>query len=114
MRVKITARHFRANDDIKKFITKEIVYLEKFKFRIIDCEIILSYIKSLQQVEINIKVKKHLLSVTSESDDIYKAIDLSFRKMERQLRKLKTRTHKFVHEKAIDYVDDDDYFEEEE
>jgi putative sigma-54 modulation protein len=112
MRVNITARHFKASDRIKQFIDNELNRLEKFYNGIIDCEVILSYIKNDQRAEIFLNVRGQTLTVAVNSDDMFRSIDSAVKKLERQLRKYKTKLKNFTHEKAVDYVGGD-YFEEE-
>lgn len=117
MQINITARHFKAPERLKKFAENEIRRLEKFFNGIIDCNIILDYIKSNQSkhiAEIHLKVYGQLLSVSEISDDMYKSIDKAIDKLERKLQKYKARLRGFSHKKAIDFVSNNsDIFEEE-
>ncbi len=112
MRINITARHFKASDRLKQFIENELSRLEKFYKGIIDCEVILSYIKNEQKVEMFLNVRGQTLNTAVASDDMFRSIDSAVKKLERQLRKYKTKLKSFSHEKAVDYVGGD-YFEEE-
>ena len=69
---------------------------------------------SKQFVEIQVNVSGNTLNVSEMSEDIYKSIDIAINKLERKLRKYKTRIKGFKHEKVTDYAYDDGYaFEEE-
>ncbi|MCP4723529.1 MAG: ribosome-associated translation inhibitor RaiA [bacterium] len=112
MRINITARHFKASDKLKQFIDNEINKLTKYYKGIIDCEVILSYIKNEQSAEIFLNVRGQTLTTTVSSDDMFRSIDSAVKKLERQLRKYKTKMKHFSHEKAIDFVGGDQYEEE--
>ena len=116
MDIIITARHFKAPDKLKKFIENEITKLDRFYDRIIDCEVVLDYIKasnSIQSVEIRLKASRSNLTATAKSDDMYKSVDMAVKKLERQLKKLKGRIKSYPHTKAVAQVMSDNYFEEE-
>lgn len=94
MNIKITARKFKARESLKDFIKEEITNLQKFNDDIIDVDVILSYqnqFKSVKNVEIVLKVPGHTLAVNESSDEFTKAVSLAVDKLERQLKKIKTR-----------------------
>ncbi len=116
MNIKITARHFKAPDRLKKYIENEVERLNKFFDNIIECDIVLDYIKaskSMQSVEMHLSVSGQVLSVKETSDDMFKSIDVAVKKLERQLKKYKGRTRSFNHKKAVEYVAEENYLEEE-
>ena len=61
MRVNITARHYKASDSLKEYAEKEVRKLAKYFDGIIECEIVLDYEKTIQVVEIAIKVHRQKL-----------------------------------------------------
>ncbi len=91
MRVNITARHYKAPDRLKEYAESEVQKLTKYFDGIIECEIILDYEKTIQVVEIAMKVHKQRLFVREKSKDIYKGLDLAVAKIERQLKKYKEK-----------------------
>jgi len=116
MQISITARHFKAPDRLKKYIENEITRLQKYFDNIIDCTVILDYIKSKnskQSVEIHLSVYSQVLSVSATSNDMFKSVDLAVKKIERKLQKYKARLRTFSHKKVVEHVLEDDYFEEE-
>ena len=107
MLVNITARHFKAPEKLKRFADNEIRRLERFYDGIIDCNIVMDYIKSnhsKHQVEIHINVYGQVLKVSDLSDDMYKSIDKAIAKLERKLEKYKARIRGFSHKKAVSYA----------
>lgn len=107
MLVNITARHFKAPEKLKRFADNELHRLERFYDGIIDCNIVMDYIKSnhsKHQVEIQVNVYGQALVVSDLSDDMYKSIDNAVAKLERKLQKYKARIRGFSHKKAVSYV----------
>ncbi|MFA3781902.1 ribosome hibernation-promoting factor, HPF/YfiA family [Melioribacteraceae bacterium 4301-Me] len=94
MNIQITSRKFRAKDSLKSYITKSLKSLEKLNDQILDVDVILSFthIKdSIKTVEINAQIPGKLLSVSSSTDDFKKSVIDARNKLERQLRKEKTK-----------------------
>ena len=100
MRVNITARHYKASDSLKEYAEKEVRKLAKYFDGIIECEIVLDYEKTIQVVEIAIKVHRQKLFAREKSDDIYKGIDRAIDKIERQLKKYKEKLKDHSHTKG--------------
>ncbi|MCH8018923.1 ribosome-associated translation inhibitor RaiA [candidate division KSB1 bacterium] len=103
MRVNITARHYKAPDRLKEYAESEVQKLTKYFDGIIECEIILDYEKTIQVVEIVMKVHKQKLFAREKSEDIYKGIDLAVDKIERQLKKYKEKLKDHSHSKAASF-----------
>ena len=100
MRVNITARHYKALDKLKEYAENSVQKLTKYFDGIIECEIILDYEKTIQVVEIVMKVHKQKLFSREKSKDIYKCIDLAVDKIERQLKKYKEKLKNHSHTKV--------------
>lgn len=103
MRTSFTARHYKAPEKLKQFAEKEVQRLTKYHENIVECEIVLDYIKQTQVAEIKIGLNGQRLAAKEQSDDVYKSITVATDKMERQLRKIKSKlTNKKGVEKAVD------------
>lgn len=94
MKLHITARHFKATDDIKAFTETEVARLEKYYDGIIEGEAILSWEKQTQVAEIILKVYGQRLTAKEGSEALKKSITLAVDKLERQLKKYKAKRHK--------------------
>ncbi len=103
MRVNITARHYKAPDRLKEYAKSEVQKLTKYFDGIIECEIILDYEKTIQVVEIAMKVHKQKLFAREKSKDIYKGLDRAVDKIERQLKKYKEKLKDHSHPKAASF-----------
>lgn len=116
MNVNITARHFKAPERLRDFTESELNRLSKFYDNIIDCEVIMDYVKPnnlKQKAEIHLRVYGQVLTVSATSEDMFKSVDLAVKKLERQLKKYKGRLRSFQHEKAVKRVVVSEFSEEE-
>ena len=100
MRINITARHFKLNEELKSFVEEEVFRLKKYFTGIIDTEVILSWEKFHRLAEIHVAVFGDRLKAEERSEDMKKSITLAVDKLERQLIKYKERLHHFEHEKT--------------
>ena len=103
MRVNITARHYKAPERLKEYAENEVKKLTKYLDGIIECEIILDYERTIQVVEIAMKVHKQKLFAREKSKDVYKCIDLAVDKIEKQLKKYKEKLKDHSHAKAASF-----------
>ena len=58
-----------------------------------------------QKIEVTIPIKSAILRGESENKDLYAAIDLVLEKLERQIRKNKTRMHKINKDVVAEFID---------
>jgi putative sigma-54 modulation protein len=94
MNIQITSRKFRAKDSLKEFIEAEIGSLEKISDDILNVDVILSFQNqkdSIKEAEIIVKVPHRTLKATKTSDDFKKSIGLAVDKLERQIKRIKTK-----------------------
>jgi putative sigma-54 modulation protein len=71
---------------------------------VIDADVILSYEKLTQIVEIKLKVYNRTIIVREKSDDIFKSIDLAVDNCERQIKRFKERRRDHKNEKMNDNI----------
>src|SRR4030042_3195578 len=103
MNISITARKFKAHPSLKDFINDEISSLKKFNEDILTAEVILSYQNSkdsIKTAEVILHVPGQTITAIENTDDFKKSISASVEKVTRQLKKLKTRKHIKVNDKA--------------
>mgnify|MGYP001355685631 FL=1 len=94
MKIQITSRKFRAKESLKDFIKEEVSSLTKFYDDILEAKVILSFthsVESIKTAEIVLSVPGSVLNVTEESEDFNKSISLAISKLEKQLKKLKSK-----------------------
>ncbi len=91
MRINISARHFKASDNLKEFARDEVMRLKKYYDGIIDCEIVFDKQREVRSCEIATKVYGTVLNASVSSDDHFKSTVGAVDKLERQLRKYKAK-----------------------
>ena len=77
--------------ELKLHITKTVEKLQKFHNQIIGCQIILDNQKSDFITEINLRVHKHLLSVTVTEKSLRKSVDQALAKMKTKVKRFNSK-----------------------
>lgn len=101
MEIKFTARHFKASPELQQEASDNARNFEKFYDGIISVEIILaeeSARENLKTAEFILYVQDHTVVAKETTEDYYKSINAAAEKVVRQLRKLKTRATKDLHQ----------------
>jgi putative sigma-54 modulation protein len=103
MRFNIRGNKVEVTDAIKKYIEEKIGKLDKYFENPDDMTANIAIrIRGIEQiVEVTIPAKKVILRGEESHKDLYAAIDLVSEKIERQIRKNKTRMHKKVNKESI-------------
>ncbi len=94
MNIQITSRKFTAKDSLTTFINDEIQKLSKFNPDIMDVNVVLSFLhnnNSIKSAEITLHVPGQVFKGDDNADEFKKAVSGAVEKIERQLRKLKTK-----------------------
>ncbi|MBL7074015.1 ribosome-associated translation inhibitor RaiA [candidate division KSB1 bacterium] len=91
MRITVTARHFKLPEELKVYATDVAKGLKKYYDGIIDCDVVLDWQRENKICEMRLGVLGRSLAARENSDNIYKSIDRAGSKLERQLRKFKTK-----------------------
>ena len=102
-------------DAIKDYAETKLGKLEKyFKDDDITANVLAKVRGKSQIVEVTIPTSKFILRSEEESDDLYAAIDLVSDKLERQIRKNKTRLNRNIKDSVKEFNFDFDIKDEEE
>ena len=94
MQTTVTARRFRAHDDVKEHALGAVKRLGKFYDGIVHADVILSYervTKSVKAAEVNLQVYGHILTAKAKSDSFEKSIDAAVEKLTIRLAKYKSK-----------------------
>jgi len=102
MNISITARGGKASDRLKKYVMDKLSKKPRVYEGVIDTEVVLSYEKLTQIVEIKVKVYNGTVIVREKSDDIFKSIDLALDNIERQIKRFKERRREHGNRKIAD------------
>ena len=90
--VKVTGRHLQITDAISDYCTRKIEGLHLDYPKIIEAHVILEVEKYRHSAEIVLICSNHItIEACEETDDMYAAIDAVADKVQRQMRKYKTR-----------------------
>ena len=103
MEYKIRGRKFKVTESIKEYIETKLGKLDKYFEKPDDfvANVVIRPDGKLQIVEVTIPAKKMILRAEEANRDAYAAIDLVLDKLERQIRKNKTRMNKKVNKEKI-------------
>ncbi|MEX0059156.1 ribosome hibernation-promoting factor, HPF/YfiA family [Clostridium butyricum] len=91
MKVTVIAKNIELTQALKEIVQKKISKLEKYFEVEVEAKAILSIQKNRQIIEVTIPFNGAILRSEESTDDMYKSIDLVEDKLERQIRKQKTR-----------------------
>ncbi|MCI8588519.1 MAG: ribosome-associated translation inhibitor RaiA [Bacilli bacterium] len=111
MNISIRGSKIEITDAMKEYATEKLKKLEKYveSPEDIRATVIVKIPNHLHKVEITIPMKSVILRVEEEKEDFYAAIDVLIDKLERQIRKNKTRLQtkkiKEAKEFAFDYIE---------
>ena len=119
MNIIIRGEKLEVTDSIKNYVEEKVGRLSKYLENAdsLEAHVLVKVTNKDQKVEVTIHLKNGILRAEDRQDDLYAAIDKVCEKIERQIRKNKTKilSRKMKVEKDIlfDYVDDFDEDEEE-
>ncbi len=98
MQLRITARHFDMNGNLKEFAEKNFAKLERYFENIIDCHLILTKDRYQQVAEGTLKVYGTVITAKVATNDMHASVEKLADKLEAQLKrykdKLKTKDQK--------------------
>ena len=94
------ANHFVVTDAIKAHVEEKIGSLERFlPAEGLEARVVIKIYDVMQKVEVTIPGKQFILRAEESHADLYAAVDLVVEKLERQIRKAKTKASKKVRER---------------
>jgi putative sigma-54 modulation protein len=105
MNVAITARGYKAPQRLQTYINDKLKRLERFSDQILSFEAILSYEKLDQVAEFKLKLNNKNIIIKEKSDDIFKSCDLAIDSLERQIAKIKSKTHDHNKHKIVEKLE---------
>ena len=95
MKFNIHGKNIDVTDAIKDYVESKIGRLDKyFKDDVLECTVNLRVRGKDQIVEVTIPANRIVLRAEEKHNDLYAAIDLVYDKLERQIRKNKTKARK--------------------
>lgn len=113
MNIKVNGKNIPVTEGLRDAVEKKLFKLEKFFSPNVNANATLSVQKNKQKIEVTIPFNGVILRAEEGNDDMYSAIDLVVDKLERQIRKQKTKLEKRKYGDALkfqfipDYSNDD-------
>ena len=102
MRITITGKNLTVIEDLKNRIEKKLGKMDRYFRQEVDATVRLTQEKNLRYIaEITITVGGIMLRAEETSDDIIKSADRAVDKIERQIRRHRTKLEKRLHEEVV-------------
>ncbi len=103
MELNIRSEKYEITDAIREYANKKIGKLDKYLENpaVVKANILIKPKGNEQKVEVTINLKKVVLRAEESNKDLYSAFDLVVDKLERQIRKNKTRMKKNIGKESI-------------
>src|SRR5690349_1889546 len=98
MKFNIRGERIEVTEALKEYVEKKLSKLERY-FETpptTDVNVTLSVVKGLQAVEVTIPMTGVMLRAEEKNNDMYASIDLVVDKLERQIRKHKTKVNRKI------------------
>jgi len=105
MKTYIYARNITLTDGLKEAVENKLNRLDKYFSQPVEARATLSVTKMDQTFEVTIPFGNVLLRAEESSDDMYKSIDLVQDKLERQIRKYKTKIERKAGDQSVRFND---------
>lgn len=107
MNINIRGKKLELTDAIKNYVEEKIGRIDKYfkNKNDITANVLVKIRGNKQVVEVTINTHGLILRGEETNDDLYAAIDIVSDKIERQIRKNKTRMHKKIHKEKIQDFD---------
>lgn len=117
MKILISGKGMEVSNYLYELVEKKAGKLSRYFKPETEVQVTLSIEKSRHIAEVTVPFDGVILRVQESSGDMYASIDASLKKLERQIRKHRTRLEKRLYEGAFDYAEplygeDVDEFEE--
>jgi len=103
MKVKVIGKDIKVTKALKEVIEKKLVKLDKYFKPEVEAHITLSVVKNTHSIEITIPFNGVYLRTEEKNEDMYTALDLIMDKLERQIRKQKTRMERKLYGNSLIY-----------
>lgn len=100
MKYTIRGKNIEVTEALREYVQKRLGRLEKYFEAppISDVTVTLSVVRDMQNVEVTIPLPGVILRGEVKGNDMYASIDLVTEKLERQIRKLKTKANRKIRE----------------
>ena len=97
MKITVSGKNIEVTSGLKNAVERKLAKLEKYFNPDVEAQATLSVQKNRQIIEITIPFNGVILRGEEANDDMYASIDLVMDKLERQIRKQKTKLERRIH-----------------
>jgi len=97
MQVNITFRGLDSTDSLKAYVRERVEHVEKYFDRPVEAHAVLSMERYLHHADITLQAGPYVLRGRVKSEDMYKSIDESVDKIEKQLKRYRDKLHTTKH-----------------
>lgn len=96
MKINVRGSHIEVTEALRGYVERKLSRLEKYfeSPPISEVQVTLSVVRDLQTIEVTIPLQGILLRAEERNSDMYASIDLVVDKLERQIRKHKTKVNR--------------------
>lgn len=110
MKVTVLAKNIELTQALKETVERKISKLDKYFNPNVEAKATLSVQKNRQRIEVMIPFNGVMLRGEEVTEDMYKSIDLVEEKLERQIRKQKTKlSRKYNNNNSVRYINFDSF-----
>lgn len=103
MKINIIGKDIKLTEGLKEAVERKLSRLEKYFKPEVEAHVTLSVVKNTHTVEVTIPFNGVFLRAEESNDDMYAAIDLVLDKLDRQIRKQKTKMEKRIKGNSMNY-----------
>ncbi|GAA0728160.1 ribosome-associated translation inhibitor RaiA [Clostridium malenominatum] len=110
MKITVTGKNIEITNALRNIVEKKLEKLEKYFNPNVEAHATLSVQKNTQRIEVTIPFNGVILRGEESTDDMYASLDLVLDKLERQIRKQKTKLQKRLYGDSLRFqsIPDDD------
>ena len=101
MKISVRGKNIEATPALVDYAEKKISKLEKHFDKATDVQVVLSVIREDHIVEVTMNINGLILRGEESTGDMYASIDMVVDKLERQLKKYKTRMNKSLRQRGV-------------
>lgn len=94
MKIVVKGKNIDVTDALREYVEKRFEKLEKYFHKEMEGTVTLSVVKNDQTAEATLPINRYILRAEDTSGDLYGSIDAIVEKLERQIRKYKTRVNR--------------------
>jgi putative sigma-54 modulation protein len=101
LRIVVRGKNFEVTNALKEWVDKKVGKLEKYFDNIEEAQVVLVVSRGRHRAEVTIPLDGIILRGEEETDDMYASIDRAIDKIEKQIRKYKTKIDRKLKNESV-------------